>query len=146
MGIAWAVVKRAIGIFFFLFLVLVVNILASVFKNPSLSLGADFLNSVTWLLVLLTIIFLVADLFALLKFPLNLPFPVFRAIGSVLVVLFVFKLFLFVDILLGVALFAWLTWFFWLLFFIVPVIVLIVGFMSTFGKSTRRRHRRRRKV
>ncbi|WP_243670460.1 hypothetical protein [Methanoculleus chikugoensis] len=67
----------------------------------------EFLNANLGLLILISVIFLVGDLFGgALPLPLNLPGPIFCAFGAVLLVIFIVRLFLLVGEIAGVGFFS----------------------------------------
>jgi hypothetical protein len=119
----WVFISRMIGIICFLIIIVSANILASVVSNPLLKDGVSFLNSNFWLLLLIAIIILIGDLFSALPFPLNLPGPIIKAIGSAFGFAFILKLFQWVD---GVTATNIYAGFLPLTFLIIPLVFLIV--------------------
>ena len=79
-SLGWVFVSRMIGIICFLIVVVLANILTYYVASPGLSFGCNFINENFWLLLLIAVILLVADLFGAFPFPLNLPAPIIRAI------------------------------------------------------------------
>lgn len=119
----WVFVTRMIGIISFLIIVVLANILKFYVQNPIYHSGVDFLNTNFWLILLIGIIFFIADIFSSFLFPLDLPAPVIRAIGSVFLIAFVLRTFSWVDQVTGNNIYE----FFWLLsFIIVPVVFILV--------------------
>jgi hypothetical protein len=116
-------VMRMIGIICFLIVVVLANILTYYVASPIYHSGVNFINENFWLLILLSIILLVADLFGAFPFPLNLPAPIIRAIGSVFCIAFILRVFLWVD---DVAQTSFYQIFWYLSFLIVPLVFLIV--------------------
>nr|WP_319376960.1 hypothetical protein [uncultured Methanoregula sp.] len=118
------------GIICFLIVVVLANILKEFIRNPTLLSGIEFLNTNFWLLLVIGIIIFVADIFAAFPFPLNLPFPVIKAVGSVFIVAFVLRIFEWVDLITANNLYHY----FWLLsFVIVPlvfILVLVTGYFE----------------
>jgi hypothetical protein len=129
-SLSWVFVSRMTGIICFLIVVVLVNILKEFIKNPILLSGIDFLNTNFWLLLVIGIIIFVADIFSAFPFPLNLPFPVIKAVGSVFIVAFVLRIFAWVDLITANNLYHY----FWLLsFVIVPlvfILVLVTGYFE----------------
>jgi len=122
-SVGWVFVSRMIGIICFLIIVVLANILTYYVSNPVYHSGVDFLDTNFWLLLLIGVILFVADIFSAFPFPLNLPFPIIKAIGSVLIIAFVLRIFEWVDQLTGNNLYH----FFWLIsFVIVPIVFIIV--------------------
>jgi hypothetical protein len=97
--LGWVFVSRMTGIICFLIIVVLAKILTtflspnSVFQN--VIEGILFANF--WLLLLIAIIMFLADIFAAFPFPLNLPFPIIRAFGSIFCVAFILSIFEWVD-------------------------------------------------
>jgi hypothetical protein len=122
-SLGWVFVSRMIGIICFLIIVVLANILTYYVNSPLYHSGVDFLNLNFWLLLLIGIIIFVADIFGAFPFPLNLPAPVIKAIGSVFIIAFVLRVFEWVDSTTGNNIYHY----FWLLsFVIVPIVFIIV--------------------
>lgn len=122
-SLGWVFVSRMIGIICFLIVVVLANILTFYVNSPLYHSGVDFLNLNFWLLLLIGIIIFVADLFGAFPFPLNLPAPVIKAVGSVFIIAFVLRVFEWVDTATGNNIYHY----FWLLsFVIVPIVFIIV--------------------
>jgi len=122
-SLGWVFVSRMIGIISFLIVVVLANILTYYVRNPLYHSGVDFLNLNFWLLLLIGIIIFVADMFGAFPFPMNLPAPIIRAIGSVFIIAFVLRVFEWVDTTTGNNIYHY----FWLLsFVIVPIVFIIV--------------------
>jgi hypothetical protein len=122
-SLGWVFVSRMIGIICFLIIVVLANILTYYVNSPLYHSGVDFLNLNFWLLLLIGIIIFVADIFGAFPFPLNLPAPVIKAIGSVFIIAFVLRVFEWVDSVTGNNIYHY----FWLLsFVIVPIVFIIV--------------------
>jgi hypothetical protein len=114
------------GIICFLIVVVLANILTFYVSNPTYHAAVQFLNINFWLLLIIGIIFFVGDIFRAFPFPLNLPYPVIKAIGSVFVIAFVLRIFEWVD---------WITannlyHYFWLISFVIVPLVFIVVIIS----------------
>ena len=120
-SLGWVFVTRMIGILTFLIIVVLANILRSIYPTSASAVG--LLNDNFWLLLLIGIILLIADLFTAFPFPLDLPAPIIRAIGSVFVIAFILRIFEWVDQITGSDLFQ----FFWFISFImIPIVFLLV--------------------
>jgi hypothetical protein len=122
-SLGWVFVTRMIGIICFLIVVVLANILTFYVASPVYHSGVNFINENFWLLILISIILLIADLFGAFPFPLNLPAPVIKAIGSVFCIAFILRVFLWVD---SVAQTSFYQIFWYLSFLIVPLVFLIV--------------------
>lgn len=122
-SLGWVFVSRMIGILCFLIVVVLANILTYYVASPVYHSGVDFLNGNFWLLLLISIILLVADVFAAFPFPLNLPAPIIKAIGSVFCIAFILRVFQWVD---SVTMMNLYTSFWLVSFLVVPLVFLIV--------------------
>jgi len=123
--VSWVFVTRMIGIICFLIIVVLAKILTS-FTTPNgiYQQAADgLLFSNFWILLLIGIIIFVADIFAAFPFPLSLPAPIIKAIGSVFCVVFILRVFQWVD---GIAATNLYHIFLILSFLIVPLVFIIV--------------------
>jgi hypothetical protein len=122
-SLGWVFISRMIGIICFLIVVVLANILTYYVTSPVYHSGVNFINENFWLIVLIAVILLVADLFGAFPFPLNLPAPVIKAIGIVFCIAFVLRVFQWVDIVAATNLYPA----FWLVsFLVVPLAFLIV--------------------
>jgi hypothetical protein len=121
--LGWVFVSRMIGIICFLIVVVLANILTYYVASPVYHSGVNFINENFWLLILIGVILLVADLFGAFPFPLNLPAPIIRAFGSVFCIAFILSVFQWIDQYFKTNLYQ----FFWVLaFLVVPLVFLIV--------------------
>jgi predicted membrane protein len=114
-----------IGIICFLIIVVLAKILTN-FTTPNgiYQQAADgLLFSNFWILLLIGIILFIADIFAAFPFPLSLPAPIVKAIGSVFCIVFILRVFQWVD---GIAATNLYHIFLILSFLIVPLIFIIV--------------------
>lgn len=131
-SLSWVFVSRMIGIICFLIIVVLAKILETFTSAGGIyqrtAEGLLFANF--WLLLLIAVIFLVADLFMAIPFPLNLPGPIIRAIGSVFCVALLLSIFQWIDSTAGTNIYQ----IFWLLSFVlVPLIffiVLLTGYLE----------------
>jgi peptidoglycan/LPS O-acetylase OafA/YrhL len=86
-----------IGIIAFLIVVVLANILTYYVSNPFYHAGVGFINENFWLLLLIAIIMFVGAIFGAFPFPLNLPAPLIKAIGSIFCIAFILQVFQKVD-------------------------------------------------
>ena len=93
----WVFVSRMIGIIAFLIVVVLANILTYYVSNPFYHAGVGFINENFWLLLLIAIIMFVGAIFGAFPFPLNLPAPLIKAIGSIFCIAFILQVFQKVD-------------------------------------------------
>jgi hypothetical protein len=122
-SLGWVFVSRMIGIICFLIVIVSANILTYYIGSPLYHSGVTFINENFWLLVLIAVILLIADLFAAFPFPLNLPAPIVKAIGTVFCIAFLLRVFQWVDMIASTNLYQA----FWLIsFLVIPLVFLIV--------------------
>ncbi|WAC05298.1 MAG: hypothetical protein OS112_01330 [Methanoregula sp.] len=122
-SLGWVFVTRMIGIISFLIIAVLANILMFYVSNPVYQSGVGLLNDNFWLLLIIGLIMFVADIFTAFPFPLDLPSPIVRAIGSVFIIAFILRVFEWLDFVTGSNIYQ----FFWFLSFIlVPVVFLLV--------------------
>jgi hypothetical protein len=95
-SLGWVFVTRMIGIISFLIIVVLANILKSLYPTCAPSVG--FLNDNFWLLLLISIILFIADIFSAFPFPLDLPAPIIRAFGSVFIITFLLAVVHWLDV------------------------------------------------
>jgi hypothetical protein len=122
-SLGWVFVSKMIGIICLLIVIVLANILTYYIPNPLFHAGVSFVNENFWLLVLIAVVMFVGAIFRAFPFPLNLPAPIIRAIGSVFVIAFILKVFQWVDSVTGTTLY---TMFWFLSFLIVPLVFLLV--------------------
>lgn len=137
-SVAEVLVSRVIGIVVFLIVLGILNILAGAYVQAPIFLQVvEFLNANLGLLILISVIFLVGDLFGTLPLPLNLPGPIFCAFGAVLLVIFIVRLFLLVGEIAGVGFFSVLEGALSLpVYLLVFIVVLIAGYIGLFTDRT----------
>ncbi len=128
-------VSRIIGIVVFLIVLGILNILSGAYvQTPIFIQIVEFLNANLGLLITISVIFLVGELFGALAFPLNLPGPIFGAVGAVFLVMFLFRLFSLVGEITGVELFALLERLPALpVYLLVFIVALIGGYIALFA-------------
>lgn len=126
-------VLRMIGIITLLIVVVLANILTYYVSSPIYRAGVGFLNENFWLLLLIAIILMAGDVFFAFSFPLNLPAPIIRAIGSVFVIAFMLHIFQWVDLVAATSLYS----FVWVLSFVIVPVVFIVVLVSGYFEIMR---------
>ncbi len=132
-SIAWILLSSVIGLIIFLIIVFTVNILAISNYNPILNKIATFLNSNIFLIIILSFMFLIGEIFNALKFPFNLPAPLFNAIGSIFLLSFIFRVFMLMDLIIGERIFYFINIFSLFIYPIVFLIVLVSGYVVIFS-------------
>ena len=92
----------------------------------------NFLNMHIWFIIALSLIFYFGELFYTFKFPLNIVYPIFNIVGSILLLDFLFKLINLVETIIEIEVFAVIYTFKPLIYIIIPLIVLIVGYLKVY--------------
>ncbi|MDK2988811.1 MAG: hypothetical protein PWR16_340 [Methanoculleus sp.] len=133
-SVAEVLMSRIIGLVVFLIVLAILNILAGAYVQTPIFLRiVAFLNANLGLLILISVVFLVGDLFGALAFPLNLPGPIFGAVGAVFLVMFLFRLFSLVGEITGVEVFFLFETFALPVYILVFIVVLIGGYIALFA-------------
>ena len=141
-GIGHEILTRVLGFIVFLVLIGILNLLTYYVQNNILSAIVHFLNANLILIIVFTIIFIIADIFYYLWFPLSLPAPLLAAFGSLLLVWFIYNLVIFVLSLFGITLIFPLNLVFWIIGIVVFVIVIIVGYVRIIAHASKRHKHR----
>jgi len=127
------IIGKTVGLMIFLIVLAGLNIANALVQNIFIAHITAYLNSTLWLVVVFSILFLLADLFSIFSFPFNLIYPIFNALASLFVILFLSGL---VTNLQDESLNAIFARMASLAFMFVPFIVLVVGYASIFFKKT----------
>lgn len=138
-GAGRIILSRVIGFIIFLVLIWILNLMTYYVHNNTLSAIVSFLNSNLLLIIIFTLIFIIADIFYYLWFPLDLPAPLLSAFGTVLLIRFIFNIIIFVLSLIGITLNLPLEMIYIIIAVIAFIIVLIVGYARIIGGAARRR-------
>ncbi len=89
--LSWIFVSWMMGIICFLIIVVLANFLVIYITNPYYNSAVTVLNENVWLLIIIALVLLIADIFGVFAFPLNLPAPLIRAIGIVFLIVFILR-------------------------------------------------------
>jgi len=128
-SIPWIVFTRLSGLIFCLILLYIANHLAFFTENHFNYQIILFMNNNIWLIIVISIVFLIGEVFNALIFPFNLPAPLFNASASVLLANFIFRIFAIIDILLDEQIFQVFNRFEFIIYPLVFFIVLIGGYI-----------------
>jgi hypothetical protein len=131
------VVSRTFGIILFLVLLVVLLLLVPAIDNQTFTRFVEFLLDNAGLIVFLSLLFMIGEIFTTFIFPLNLPAPLFNAIGSVFLITFLFRIFAFVEELYGLGIFAALSLIELVVYPLVFILVLIAGYFEIFSGLAR---------
>lgn len=137
--------SRLIGLILFLILFSIASMLQ--INNLTYIRVINFLSVNLWIIVILSIFFYIGELFFVFKFPFNLPGPIFNAIGGVLLLGFLFRMFYFIGSIFIEESFYPLKNLEPLIYFLVFTIVIIAGYISIFinikhSEENRRLHKK----
>ena len=140
-----ALIRGIAGILIFLILLGIANLLTAYVSNPIFYSVVNFLNQNILFIVLISIVLLFGELFSVLIFPFNVFYPLFNAVGGALWVVFIFRLFEFIDSMTDAGLIELFGQFYGPAIVLVFVIVIIVGYVHVFlGLGTERRVAKKR--
>jgi len=130
-----AIISGLIGIAFFLILLIVMKVIANHILSPFFTGFVDFLFANVVLVVLFSVLFMLGEVFEALDYPLNLPFPIFKAIGSVLLVAFIIRILEFIDTYSMLGMGSAILVLKIILYPLMFLIVLVTGYASIFSTS-----------
>lgn len=140
-GLGHEILTRVLGFIIFLVLIGILNLLTYYIQNSTLSAIVIFLNNNLLLIIVFTIIFIIAEIFYYLWFPLSLPAPLLSAFASVLLVSFIFNLIIFIMSLVGVTIIFPYELVYWIIAVIVFIVVIFVGYFRIISHAARRKER-----
>jgi hypothetical protein len=126
--LSWIFLSRMIGIIIFLIIVVLANLLTHYVSNSFYNSCVMFLNENFWLLIIIAFILLAGDIFGVFVFPLNLPSPIIKAIGSVFFIFFILSLIRWVDTIAFTNFYYPFLFISYLLAVLVFLVVLISGY------------------
>ncbi|MBW3023051.1 hypothetical protein KY308_03025 [Candidatus Woesearchaeota archaeon] len=133
-SIIWSIFSKILWAAVFLIIVLLVNVLNWYIQEPLLVQITQFLNSNIFLIILLVVLFLIAELFERLRFPLNLPTPIFDAGGALMITIFIFRVVAFFSLILGWNLNGILKILSYIVYPAVVIITLILGYVDILSR------------
>jgi hypothetical protein len=125
-----ALVSGLAGIIVFLLLLVLFRFFASQTSWALFSEFVDLLYANAPLIIFFSVMFMIGDIFATFSFPFNLPFPLFTAVGSVLLVTFIFNMIGFIDSFYSIGISPAFDLVRLILYPLTIVIVLIAGYLS----------------
>jgi hypothetical protein len=125
-----ALISGLIGIIIFLLLLVLFRFFASHTSWALFSGFVDLLYANAPLIIFFSVMFMIGDIFATFSFPFNLPFPLFSAVGSVLLVTFIFNMIGFIDSFYSIGISPAFELVRLILYPLTIIIVLIAGYLS----------------
>jgi len=133
-----ALISGLIGIIFFLIMLIVLGYIANHISWPLFSGFVDLLYANAALIIIFSVLFMFGDIFAAFKFPFNLPFPLFNAVASVLLVSFILRIMAFIDSFYALGIAPTLEFVKLILYPLTFIVVLIAGYLSIFSKPEKK--------
>jgi len=125
-----ALVSGVTGIIIFLLVLVLFRFIADHTSWALFSAFVDFLFANAPLIIFFSILFMIGDIFEAFTFPFDLPFPIIKAIGSVFLVTFLFKIFAFLDSYYAIGISPAVDLLKLILYPLIPIVVLIAGYLS----------------
>lgn len=129
-----ALVSGLIGIIIFLLVLVIFRFFADHTSWALFSGFVDFLYASAPLIVFFSVMLMIGDVFATFEFPFNLPFPIFTAIGGVLLVFFIIRIIAFIDTFYGIGISPALDLVTLILYPLTIIVVLAAGYLSIAGR------------
>lgn len=117
--------SHLVGLVVYLIVLGILNLVANAYPDSVWHGLISFLNATVWVVVVLSVLNLFADLVLGLPFPTNLPGPILRAVAAAATAWYVVQLLLEVDRLFGLGIFLALAPFAVLLYAAVFLLVLV---------------------
>jgi len=129
-----ALIWGIIGILIFLVGLVILRFIAQHTSWPLFDGFVDLLFAHAALIIFFSILFTIGEVFAAFSFPFNLPFPVFNAVASVLLVSFLISLLVYVNDFYAIGIGHALAMVRLFLLPLTLIIVLVAGYLSIFVK------------
>ncbi len=126
------ILSKTIGLMFFLVMLYILNRLN--LNIYGYKIWVTFLNDNLALLVAMSLLFMIAEVFFALIFPFSLPAPLFSSFAALLITQFIFRIFPVIDKMITIELFSLLWPLTFLVYPIVFLAVLVGGYISIFAK------------
>ncbi len=129
-----ALLSGMIGIIIFLAVLIIFRYIADHSSSAFFSGFVDLLFAYVPLIILFSLLFMFADIFATFPFPFNLPFPLFSAFGSVLLVSFLLLIIEFITTFHALGISPAIQIIRLILYPLTFIVVLVTGYISIFQK------------
>jgi amino acid transporter len=133
-SIIWILITGLLGIILFLSIIALLAYFSFYFASPLLLGIVDMLLDNLGLIIILSILFMTADIFHTFGFPMNLPGPLFSAIASVFLIAFLFNIIAYFHQTYEWQVFPSFQIGEFLAYPLIFVIVLLAGYMSIFSQ------------
>jgi hypothetical protein len=135
-----ALISGLIGIIFFLIMLIIFRYIAVHISSPLFSGFVDLLYANAALIIIFSVLFMFGNIFATFIFPFNLPFPLFNAVASVLLVSFILSIMGFLNSFYSLGIGPSLQFVILILYPLTFVVVLITGYISIFYRKPEERN------
>jgi hypothetical protein len=132
-SIIWTVFSTFVAILAFFVLLAVLDFSFNSSGNLIIQGLISLLKGDFYLLIVIALILMTGEIFDRFSFPLNLPAPLFHALGSVFLVIFIFDVFRYLDHITGASIYQNLEILRILLSILVFLIVFTGGYFKIFG-------------
>ena len=129
-SIEWILISGILGIIIFLIIMAVLTYYSLSTENPMLRGIVQLLTDNISLIIILGILFMIADIFHAFSFPMNLPGPLFSATASVFLIAFLFNIIAYFHQTFEWPVFPSLQIVEFLAYPLIFMIVLLAGYMS----------------
>ena len=136
-SIIWTVFSTFVGIIAFLVLLAILDFSFGSSGNLVIQSLISLLREDFYLLIVIALILMTGEIFDRFTFPLNLPAPLFQALASVFLVIFIFDVFRFLNDITGANIYQNLEILRILLSILIFLIVFTGGYFKIFGDLLR---------
>jgi len=136
-SLVWRILLKLIALIMFFVIILVANILAIFINDPFFLEIMGSINSNLGLIFMIALLFFFKEVFEMLPFPLNLPYPLLNAVASVILIAFLFDLITLTGVIPGWNDFLPLRK--TIIYPLVVVLALVLGYWSIFRKEQKKK-------
>jgi len=127
----WTILSKVIGVILFVLAVIIANYLIPIINSEVYTQVINVLNANLIFLIVIMIFFMLKDIFEILPFPFNIPYPIFNAIATVFFIYFVFSILKYINITPEVTTVIKLLEF--IVYPLVFLIIIILGYIDIFS-------------
>ncbi|MFH1972756.1 MAG: hypothetical protein ABIJ18_04745 [archaeon] len=136
-SIVWRILLKLIALIVFFVIILVANIVAIFVNNPFFNVIMSSINSSWGLIFIIVLLFFFKEVFEMLPFPLNLPYPLLNAVATTILISFLFDLIAYSNIIPD-----WNSLFPVLQLIVYPLVIILIifiGYLDIFRKQKRKK-------
>lgn len=130
-----AVISGLFGILVFLLVLVIFRYVADHTSFSFFTGFVDLLFANAGLVIIFSLLFMIGEVFRTLDYPFNIPFPIFNAIGSVLLVSFIIRIILFVNDFYALGIEGAIAILNVILYPLVFLVVLLTGYASIYWRT-----------